>query len=34
MAKIKLEHVSMRFGDFYAVKDINLGGRGMLFKVF
>ena len=24
MAKIKLEHVSMRFGDFYAVKDINL----------
>ena len=24
MARIKLEHVSMRFGDFYAVRDINL----------
>ncbi|MBP6021048.1 MAG: ABC transporter ATP-binding protein [Candidatus Methanomethylophilaceae archaeon] len=24
MAKIELEHVSMKFGDFYAVRDINL----------
>lgn len=24
MARIKLDHISMRFGDFYAVRDINL----------
>ena len=24
MVRIKLEHISMRFGDFYAVRDINL----------